>query len=172
LKSLYSLISDFFRYCHFLADFGTFSHTDSHTKPCSPRPLNRFTSLHGSLISPRTALWGYQGSADQLKRRERRPLTRSSPRSSRRWAATIPYGLCRGFGVGASRSFFLTYILIYILSWVKFPDLYHALSDHNLGLVNLRLLILFFIAIFKVVRFSNLPSFSPTQTRRSYSPGT
>jgi hypothetical protein len=77
-------------------------------------------------------------------------------------AATIPYGLCRGFGVGASRSFFLTYILIYILSWVKFPDLYHALADHNLGMVNLGLLIVFFIAIFKVVRFSKLPSFTST----------
>jgi hypothetical protein len=77
-------------------------------------------------------------------------------------AATIPYGLCRGFGVGAGRSFYLTYMLIYILSWVKFPDVYHALADHNLGLVNLGLLILFFIAIFKVVRFSKLPSFAAT----------
>jgi hypothetical protein len=77
-------------------------------------------------------------------------------------AATIPYGLCRGFGIAAGRSFFLTYILIYILSWVKFPDIYHALSEHNLGMVNLGLLILFFIAIFKVVRFSKLPSFTST----------
>jgi hypothetical protein len=82
-------------------------------------------------------------------------------------AATIPYGLCRGFGIAAGRSFFLTYILVYILSWVKFPDIYHVLADHNLGMVNLGLLILFFIAIFKVVRFSKLPSFSSTNIEGS-----
>jgi len=77
-------------------------------------------------------------------------------------AATIPYGLCRGFGVAAGKSFYLTYILMYIISWVKFSEVYHALADHNLGLVNLGLLILFFVAIFKVVKFSKLPSFTST----------
>ncbi|MCK4819878.1 hypothetical protein KA005_29200, partial [bacterium] len=77
-------------------------------------------------------------------------------------AATIPYGLCRGFGVVAGKSFYLTYILIYILSWVKFPDVYHMLADHNLGIINLGLLILLFIAIFKVVKFSKLLSFTST----------
>ena len=77
-------------------------------------------------------------------------------------AATIPYGLCRGFGIAAGKSFYLTYILMYIISWMKFPDLYHALAEHNLGLVNLGLLILFFVAIFKVVKFSKLPSLTST----------
>jgi len=77
-------------------------------------------------------------------------------------AATIPYGLCRGFGVAAGKSFYLTYILMYIISWVKFPEVYHALADHNLGIVNLGLLTLFFVAIFKVVKFSKLPSFAST----------
>ena len=77
-------------------------------------------------------------------------------------AATIPYGMCRGFGVAAGKSFYLTYMLIYIISWVKFPEVYHALADQNLGLVNFGLLILFFVAIFKVVKFSKLPSFTST----------
>jgi len=73
-------------------------------------------------------------------------------------AATIPYGLCRGFGMPGGRAFYLTYILFYILSWVKFPAIYHMLADNNLGLVNLGLLIVFFVAIFKVVKFGKLPS--------------
>ena len=82
-------------------------------------------------------------------------------------AATIPYGLCRGFGVAAGKSFFLTYILMYILSWVKFPQVYHMLADQNLGIINLVLLILFFVAIFKVVKFSKLPSFTSTNVGNS-----
>jgi uncharacterized protein (DUF2267 family) len=74
-------------------------------------------------------------------------------------AATIPYGLCRGFGVSANRAFFLSYILIYILSWVKFPDFYSGLADRNLGLINLGLLILFIIAVIKVVKFGRFHSF-------------
>ena len=73
-------------------------------------------------------------------------------------ATTIPYGLCRGFGMPGGKAFYLTYILFYILSWVKFPQLYHMLADNNLGLVNLGLLIVFFVAIFKVVKFGKLPS--------------
>ena len=73
-------------------------------------------------------------------------------------AATIPYGLARGFGMPGGKAFYLTYILFYILSWVKFPDIYHMLADNNLGLVNLGLLIVFFVAIFRVVKFGKLPS--------------
>ena len=62
-------------------------------------------------------------------------------------AATIPYGLCRGFGMPANRAFYVVYILFYILSWVKFPEVYYYLGDHNMGLVNLAHLILFFIAV-------------------------
>ena len=73
-------------------------------------------------------------------------------------ATTIPYGLCRGFGMPGGKAFYLTYILFYILSWVKFPEIYHMLADNNLGLVNFGLLIVFFVAIFKVVKFGKLPS--------------
>jgi O-antigen ligase len=48
--------------------------------------------------------------------------------------ATVPYGLCRGFGLSNPRAFFLTYILIYILSLVKFPGFYEALAESNFGL--------------------------------------
>lgn len=67
-------------------------------------------------------------------------------------AATIPYGLCRGFGMSAARAFYLSYILIYILSWAKFPEFYYGLANSNLGLVNLALLVLFFIAVYKAIR--------------------
>jgi hypothetical protein len=70
----------------------------------------------------------------------------------------IPFGLARGFGMPGGKALYLTYILFYILSWVKFPELYHGLADQNLGLVNLGLLVLFFVAIFKVVKFGKLPS--------------
>jgi len=66
-------------------------------------------------------------------------------------AATIPYGLCKGFGLPANKSFYVVYILFYILSWVKFPDVYYYLGDHNMGLVNLGLLILFVYAIYKII---------------------
>jgi len=73
-------------------------------------------------------------------------------------AATIPYGLCRGFGLPNGKAFYLTYILLYIISWVQFPHVYHALGDRNLGLINLGLLILFFVSIFKMSRFHKKPS--------------
>jgi len=76
-------------------------------------------------------------------------------------AATIPYGLCRGFGMHGGKAFYLTYIMLYIISWARFPYLYHSLADHNMGLINLGLLLLFFVAIFKVVRLPKLSSFKP-----------
>ena len=66
-------------------------------------------------------------------------------------AATIPFGLCRGFGMPANRAFYVVYALFYIFSWLKFPDVYYYLGDHNMGLVNLGLLILFVVAIYKIV---------------------
>jgi len=75
-------------------------------------------------------------------------------------AATIPYGLSRGFGVSASKSFFLTYILFYVLSWLQFPQLYKILEVNGLGIINFGLLILFFYAIFKFVKFRASPSIS------------
>ena len=68
-------------------------------------------------------------------------------------AATVPYGLCRGFGMAAGKAFHLTYVLFYILSWAKFPEVYYNLGERNLGLVNLGLLILFFVSLYKVFRF-------------------
>jgi len=65
-------------------------------------------------------------------------------------AAVIPFGLSRGFGMGGSKAFFLTYILIYIIGWIQFPDVFYALGNKNLGLVNLVLFIVFVVAIFKV----------------------
>jgi hypothetical protein len=85
-------------------------------------------------------------------------------------AATIPYGLCRGFGMRAGKAFYLTYILFYILSWVKLPEIYHTLADQNLGLVNLALLILFFVAVFKTVKFGKSAPFSASDMAASASP--
>jgi hypothetical protein len=66
--------------------------------------------------------------------------------------ATIPYGLSRGFGLSRKKAFYLTYILFYILFWVQFPQIYYILADNNLGLVNLALLVLFFVAVYKLIK--------------------
>jgi hypothetical protein len=73
-------------------------------------------------------------------------------------AGTIPYGLCRGFGVPSSRAFHITYILFYILAWLKFPVLFYSLADHNLGLVSLGLFVLFIYSMFKMVKLKKSPS--------------
>ena len=65
--------------------------------------------------------------------------------------ATIPFGLCRGYGMPAKKALYLTYILIYVVAWFKFSAFFHSLASHNLGLVNLGLLILFFVAVFKMI---------------------
>ena len=65
--------------------------------------------------------------------------------------ATIPFGLCRGYGMPTKKAVYLTYILIYIVAWFKFPVFFYSLADSNLGLVNLGLLILFFVAVFKML---------------------
>jgi len=72
-------------------------------------------------------------------------------------AGTVPFGLCRGFGMAAGKAFFSTYVLFYILSWVKFPEVYYSLGDNNLGLVNLGFLIFFFVSIYKVLKFPKSP---------------
>jgi len=66
--------------------------------------------------------------------------------------AIIHYGFCRGFGMSASKAFFLSFILVYIISLVKFPGFYSGLADQNLELVNLGLLILFFVSIFMMFK--------------------
>jgi hypothetical protein len=65
--------------------------------------------------------------------------------------ASIPYGLCTGYGMPTKKAVYLTYILIYIVAWFKFPVFFYSLADSNLGLVNLGLLILFFVAVFKMI---------------------
>ena len=82
-------------------------------------------------------------------------------------AATIPYGLCRGFGLARGKAFHLTYILFYILSWVKFSHVYHALGDKNLGFLNLGLLILFIVSLFKMVKFRKSPSAMATDFKNT-----
>jgi hypothetical protein len=68
-------------------------------------------------------------------------------------AITIPFGLLRGFGLSVRKAFYSSYILFYILSWVKFPEIYYSLADHNLGLVNLALLILCVVSVYRVLKF-------------------
>ena len=78
--------------------------------------------------------------------------------------ATIPYGLTRAFGLSYKKAFYLTYILFYILSWMQFPEIYFYLGERNLGLINLALLILFIIAIVKIV-FSGKSSSIPADLK-------
>lgn len=66
--------------------------------------------------------------------------------------AVIPFGLARGFGLGASKAFFLTYALMYIIAWLKFSSFFYYLGDNNFGLINLGLLILFIVSIWQVIR--------------------
>lgn len=72
-------------------------------------------------------------------------------------AATIPYGLCRGFGMPSRKAFYLTYVLFYIISWIKFPGLYYGLAERNLGLVNLALLIFCIFSAYKIIKFGKSP---------------
>lgn len=67
--------------------------------------------------------------------------------------AVIPYGMARGFGMPAGKAFSLTYVLFYILSWVKFSSFYTGLADHRLGVVNLGLLALFLYAVYQMLPF-------------------
>ena len=71
-------------------------------------------------------------------------------------AVVIPYGLCRGLGFSGAKAFYVTFILFYILAWVRFPGLFHALAEHNLGLINLILLILFVVSVIGLVKLGKL----------------
>jgi len=76
-------------------------------------------------------------------------------------AATIPYGLCRGFGMSSRKAFYLSYILFYILSWAKYPDLYYMMADNNMGLLNLGMLIMFLVSLYKILKIKfSAPDFS------------
>ena len=65
--------------------------------------------------------------------------------------ATIPFNLCRGYGMPAKKAFYLTYILFYIVAWVSFPNFFYSLAARNLGLINLGLLVVFVAAVIKMV---------------------
>lgn len=69
-------------------------------------------------------------------------------------AAMIPYGLAKGFGLPTDKAAWLTYILMYIIASASFPELFAMLSDKGMALLNLALLILFVVAIWKVVRLN------------------
>ena len=83
--------------------------------------------------------------------------------------ATIPFGLCRGYGMPTKKAVYFTYILIYIVAWLKFPVFFYSLAKSNLGPVNLGLLIIFFIAVFKMIplrrtknkRIKDIENYSP-----------
>ena len=67
--------------------------------------------------------------------------------------AVIPFGLARGFGLASSRAFWLTYGLMYVISWVNFPSFYYYLGEHNFGFLNLALLIMFFVSLYQMFKF-------------------
>jgi hypothetical protein len=71
-------------------------------------------------------------------------------------AVVIPYGLCRGLGFSGAKAFYVTFILFYILSWMRFPALFHALAEQNLGLINFALLILFVVSVIGLVKLGKL----------------
>ena len=73
--------------------------------------------------------------------------------------ATIPFNLCRGYGMPAKKAFYLTYILFYIVAWVSFPNFFYSLAAQNLGLVNLGLLVVFVAAVIKMVPLKKNISF-------------
>ncbi|KMY65598.1 hypothetical protein AAU61_21290 [Desulfocarbo indianensis] len=68
--------------------------------------------------------------------------------------AVIPFGLARGFGLSKSRAFWLTFALFYLLAWAHFPGCFAALSAHGLGLLNLVLLVLFIVSLWRIFRFN------------------
>lgn len=70
-------------------------------------------------------------------------------------AAMIPYGLCRGFGVSKTKAFYFSYILAFILAWLRFPFVFQAINNHNLGILNLVFFVLFIIAIWKLIPFKS-----------------
>lgn len=65
-------------------------------------------------------------------------------------AAFIPFGLSRGFGMRGNKAFFLTYILFYVIGWAQFSDVFYAIGDKGLGLVNLALFVVFVVSIIKI----------------------
>ena len=75
--------------------------------------------------------------------------------------ATIPFGLCVGFGMQKTKAFYLTFILMYLLSWVKYPQFYDGLTENGLGFVSFGLLIFFIYAVVQVVKFGKPSRITP-----------
>ena len=71
--------------------------------------------------------------------------------------AAIPFGLARGFGLSKARALWLTFALIYVIAWIHFSSLFTVLALHNLGFLNLVLLILFIVSLWRVFRFKSNP---------------
>ena len=75
--------------------------------------------------------------------------------------AAIPFSLARGFGMGKARATWLTYALLYLISWAHMPGFHQGLNERGLGLLSLVMFILFLYALYRVVRGSGsrIPTF-------------
>ena len=67
-------------------------------------------------------------------------------------AAVIPFGLAKGLGLPAGRASWLSYVLLYLLAWAHLPGFFQELINRGLGIINLVLLVLFVLAIWKGFR--------------------
>ena len=67
-------------------------------------------------------------------------------------AAVIPFGLAKGLGMPAGRAGWLSYLLLYLLAWAHLPDFFNELANRGLGIINLVLLVLFLVAIWRGLR--------------------
>ena len=67
--------------------------------------------------------------------------------------AIIPFGLAKGFGLSARRSFWISYLLGYAIAWAQYPQFFQAMNRKGLYLINLILLVLFLFSIWQSLRF-------------------
>lgn len=67
-------------------------------------------------------------------------------------AAVIPFGLAKGLGLPAGRAGWLSYVLLYLLAWAHLPEFFQGLINRGLGIINLVLLVLFVVAIWRGFR--------------------
>lgn len=67
-------------------------------------------------------------------------------------AAVIPFGLAKGLGLPAGRAGWLSYVLLYLLAWAHLPEFFQGLANRGLGIINLVLLVLFVVAIWRGFR--------------------
>ena len=67
-------------------------------------------------------------------------------------AAVIPFGLAKGLGLPADRAGWLSYLLLYLLAWAHLPEFFQGLTNRGLGIINLVLLVLFVVGIWRGFR--------------------